>query len=116
MSIYETIGGEEALVAVVDDFYERVIADDLLNPFFAGINLNKLKGRQVEFFGEVLGGPMVYQGRAMKDVHLGLGIERVHFDRVAEHLVSSLAAAGVPPETIAAITAVVLPLAGDIVS
>ncbi|TDC93007.1 group 1 truncated hemoglobin [Actinomadura sp. 7K507] len=116
MSIYESIGGEEALTTVVDGLYEKIIADEMLNPFFAGMNVGKLKGRQVEFFGQALGGPMVYQGGTMKAVHLGLGIERRHFDRVAEHLVASLAEAGVPEETIAEIAAVVLPLADDIVA
>jgi hemoglobin len=116
MSIYESIGGEAALAAVVDDLYERILADEMLSAFFVGTNLNKLKGRQIEFFGQALGGPMVYQGGTMKDVHRGLGIERAHLDRVAEHLVASLAAAGVPEETIAEIAAVVMPLADDIVS
>ncbi|SNS70637.1 group I truncated hemoglobin [Actinomadura mexicana] len=116
MSIYESIGGEEALAAVVDGLYERILADDALSAFFVGTRLNKLKGRQVEFFAQALGGPAVYQGGSMKDVHLGLGIERAHFDRVAEHLTASLAAAGVPAATIAEIAAVLRPLAADIVS
>ncbi|MGI5330524.1 group I truncated hemoglobin [Actinomadura nitritigenes] len=116
MSIYESIGGEEALTAVVDDLYDRILADGTLNTFFTGMNLGRLKGRQVEFFAQALGGPAVYQGGTMKDVHRGLGIERDHFDRVAEHLVASLAAAGVPEATIAEIAAVVMPLADDIVS
>ncbi|MFD0533736.1 hypothetical protein ACFQY7_08000 [Actinomadura luteofluorescens] len=65
---------------------------------------------------ESIGGPAVYRGGAMKDVHLGPGIERFHFDRVAGHLTASLAAAGVPEATIAEIAAVVMPLADDIVS
>ncbi|MFI0351163.1 group 1 truncated hemoglobin [Actinomadura sp. 9N407] len=116
MSIYESIGGEPALTAVVDDLYERILSDDMLKAFFVGMNRNRLKGRQVEFFGQALGGPMAYRGRAMKPVHLGLGIEQRHFDRVAEHLVAALAAAGVPAETIAEIAALVLPLADDIVA
>ena len=116
MSVYEAIGGEEALVAVVDDLYERILADDLLKVFFVGMNLNKVKGRQVEFFGQALGGPMVYEGGTMKNVHLGLGIEQRHFDRVAEHLGAALAEAGVPGEAIAEIAAVVLALADDIVA
>ncbi|WP_338743598.1 group 1 truncated hemoglobin [Actinomadura luteofluorescens] len=116
MSIYESIGGGEALAAVVDDLYERILADDALSAFFAGAQLNRLKGRQVEFFAQALGGPAVYRGGTMKDVHLGLGIERFHFDRVAGHLTASLAAAGVPEAAIAEIAAVVMPLADDIVS
>ncbi|MBW8484285.1 group I truncated hemoglobin [Actinomadura parmotrematis] len=116
MSIYESIGGEPALTAVVDDLYERILADGTLSAFFVGTNLNKLKGRQVEFFAQALGGPPVYQGRTMEAVHHGLGIEQRHFDRVAEHLVASLTAAGVPQDTIAAIAAVVLPLSADVVA
>ena len=40
-SIYESIGGEPALVAVVDDFYVRVLADPQLAGFFAGANTTK---------------------------------------------------------------------------
>jgi hemoglobin len=90
------------------------MADPLLNPFFAGTNLNRLKGRQVEFFGEALGGPMRYEGGTMKAVHLGRGIEKEHFERVAEHLVASLTAAGVPEDTVGEIVSVVAPLADDI--
>ena len=57
-SIYDAIGGEPALVAVVDDFYVRVTGDPELARFFAETNMAKLKGRQVEFFAAALGGPM----------------------------------------------------------
>ena len=116
VNIYEAIGGESALVAVVDDFYGRVLADPQLAAFFAGVNMPKLKGRQVEFFAAALGGPDLYQGPSMRQVHVGRGISQADFDRVAFHLTGSLADAGVPPEIITEIVAAVLPLAGDIVS
>lgn len=116
VSIYEAIGGEPALVAVVDDFYVRVLADPQLAGFFAGVNMPKLKGRQVEFFAAALGGPDVYQGASMRQAHLGRGIGQADFDKVAFHLTSALAAAGVPAETIAQIAAAIVPLADDIVS
>src|SRR5487761_1554540 len=116
VSIYEAIGGEPALVAVVDDFYTRVLADPQLAGFFAGANMPKLKGRQVEFFAAALGGPDVYEGGSMRQVHQGRGISQADFDKVAVHLTTSLAAAGVPEETIGQIAAEITPLAGDIVS
>jgi len=115
-SIYESIGGEEALVAVVDDFYDRVLADQRLNGFFAGAPMSRLKGRQVEFFGQVLGGPMSYQGASMRQAHVGRGIQQEHFELVAGHLTDSLRAAGVPEVTIIEIIGMVAPLADDIVS
>ena len=93
-TIFEAIGGEPALVAVVSDFYDRVLADPGLSGFFAGTNMARLQGRQVEFFAAALGGPVTYSGASMKDAHVGRGIEQRHFDLVAGHLVASLAGAG----------------------
>lgn len=115
-SIYERIGGQEALIVVVDDFYDRVLADPELAGFFRGTNTPRLKGMQVEFFAAALGGPDVYRGQSMKDVHRGRGIGQQHFELVAEHLTGALTAAGVPEETIGAIIAAIAPLADDIVS
>ena len=116
VSIFEAIGGESALVAVVDDFYERVLADPQLAGFFAGTNMPKLKGRQVEFFAAALGGPDIYQGASMRQVHAGRGISQADFDQVAVHLVGALDAAGVPGETVGQIAKAITPLADDIVS
>lgn len=115
-SIYDAIGGEEALVKVVDDFYVRVLGDDRLAGFFAGANMTRLQGRQVEFFASVLGGPQTYTGASMRQAHQGRGIYQEHFDLVALHLTQSLQAAGVPDELVTQIMAAVAPLASDIVS
>jgi hemoglobin len=115
-SIYELIGGEAALTAVVDDFYRRVTGDPQLAGFFLGTNMTRLRGRQVEFFAAALGGPQSYAGPSMRDVHRGRGIHQEHFNAVAGHLVASLGAAGVPAGIIEQIVAVIAPLADDIVS
>ena len=115
-TIYDAIGGEPALVTVVSDFYNRVVADPELSGFFAGVNMTRLEGRQVEFFAAALGGPVAYTGASMKDAHVGRGIGQRHFDLVAGHLVASLVAAGVPAGIIDQIVAAVAPLSADIVS
>jgi hemoglobin len=115
-SIYEQIGGEETLVAVVDDFYERVLADAELAAFFDGVTMSRVKGMQIEFFAAALGGPDEYRGRSMKDVHRGRGIGPHHFDFVAKHLAGALRAAGVSEKSTESIIGVVAPLASDIVS
>ena len=80
-SIYDRIGGHGALEVVVEDFYCRVLDDDHLSGFFAGTNMNRLKGKQVEFFAAALGGPAPYTGAPMKHVHEGRGITIHHFNR-----------------------------------
>ena len=116
VSIYDRIGGHEAIEAVVEDFYVRVLADDQLRGFFAGTNMSRLKGKQVEFFAAALGGPAPYTGAPMKQVHQGRGITMHHFSLVAGHLADALAAAGVPSGTVTEILGAIAPLAPEIAS
>jgi hemoglobin len=115
-SIYTQIGGYQAIETVVDDFYDRVLADDELCAFFTGTNLNRLKGKQVEFFAAALGGPERYTGAPMKQVHGGRGIAMHHFDLTVQHLVNALVTAGVAPNTMTKIISAVAPLAAEIAS
>src|SRR5262249_57686718 len=113
-SIYKQIGGAAALEAVVEDFYDRVLADDELAGFFTGANMSRLKGKQVEFFAAALGGPEPYTGAPMRQVHQGRGITLHHFNLVAGHLTESLSVAGVPDDIVAQIICAIPPLAPDI--
>jgi hemoglobin len=115
-SIYDKIGGEPALVKVVDDFYERVLADAQLAGFFAGANMTRLKGRQVAFFAQALGGPELYDGATMRDAHAGRGITQSDFDKVAVHLTESLYAVGLAEDMVGQIIGAIAPLAPEIVS
>ncbi len=115
-TIYERIGGHEALEVVVEDFYVRVLADDHLSGFFTGTNMNRLKRKQVEFFAAALGGPEPYTGAPMKQVHQGRGITMHHFSLVAGHLADALAAAEVPSGTVTDILSAIAPLAPEIAS
>ncbi|HEX5402601.1 MAG TPA: group 1 truncated hemoglobin [Pseudonocardiaceae bacterium] len=115
-SVYDRIGGHEALTVVVDDLYVRILDDPKLAGFFSVTNMSRLKGRQVEFFAMALGGPDPYVGVPMKNVHQGRGIQQEHFDVVATHLIAALAGAGLDQATIDEIIAVVAPLAPEIVS
>ena len=93
-----------------------MLSDPELAGFFSGTNLPRLKGMQVEFFAAALGGPDEYQGRSMKEVHRGRGIEQHHFDLVAKHLTEALQDAGVPQETVNTIIGAIAPLAPEIVT
>jgi hemoglobin len=113
-SLYEQIGGHDALEVVVEDFYCRVLDDDHLAGFYAGSNMKCVKVRQVEFLSSVLGGAGPYTGTPMRQVHEGRGITMHHFAMVAAHLADSLCAAGLHPDTITEILRAIAPLAGEI--
>ena len=94
-SIYEKIGGKAALQAVVEEFYQRVLADDLLKPFFEGTDMKKQRDHQVAFLAFALGGAAEYTGSGMQSAHEGRGIGDEHFAAVAGHLMATLQWAGV---------------------
>ena len=115
-SIYDRLGGAEAIKATVEKFYQRVLDDPQLQPFFANTDMDSLKAQQVRFFTQALGGPAEYKGRSMKEAHAPLAIEQRHFDLVAGHLMAALVSLGVPKPLMDEVVAVVAPLASEIVS
>jgi hemoglobin len=115
-AIYDAIGGKAAVAAAVDEFYRRVLADDLLAPYFAHSDLSRLKAHQRAFFTVALGGPGAYTGRAMAAAHAGRNITDEAFRRVAHHLAETLAALGVPADLVEQILGQIAPLHADVVA
>lgn len=89
-TLFERIGGEAGVAALVDAFYARVLADPELAPFFATTPMDKLRRMQREFFAAALDGPLVYTGRSMAEVHAGRGIQPRHLRRFVDHLFETL--------------------------
>jgi hemoglobin len=89
-SLYERLGGDEAVLHLVGEFYRRVLADEILSPFFANTPMKRLERMQLEFFSAALGGPVHYTGRPLSEAHAGRGIERRHMQRFLDHLFGAL--------------------------
>ena len=109
-TIYRDIGGRDAVEAVVDDFYERVLADEGLAPYFDGMDMDELRTHQVQFISAVAGGPVEYSGADMREAHAHLGIEEADFDLVGQYLQEALEENGVPEEHVEAIMSEVVAL------
>lgn len=90
-TLFDRIGGEQAIGALVHDFHQRVLSDPLLTPFFVDVEPDRLHRMQREFFAAALGGPIRYSGRPLNVVHAGLGIRTRHLARFLEHLTATLA-------------------------
>lgn len=99
-SLYEQLGGEEAIEKVVDEFYNRVLADDTVNHFFAHTDMKKQRRHQTAFISYALGASNKYTGRSMEKAHEGLNLQPEHFDAIAQHLGEALTVYGVSPENI----------------
>lgn len=89
-SLYDRLGGQGALVAVVDDFVGNVAADNRINKFFAKTDIPRLKRLLVEQICAGTGGPCTYTGRDMKSAHARMGINDAQFNALVEDLVKSL--------------------------
>jgi hemoglobin len=98
-SLYEQLGGEAAVVAAVDLFYAKVLADERTKPFFEGLDMPAQIRKQVAFMTTAFGGPAHQRGRDLRSAHASLvknkGLSDVHFDAVAEHLKATLTELGV---------------------
>ena len=55
-AMYQTVGGAAGINRIVDLFYEKLWADPELQPYFAGIDREKLKHHQRQFLTFALGG------------------------------------------------------------
>lgn len=100
MALYEKLGGQQAIEQIVDDFYQRVLADDTVNHFFAHTDMEKQRHHQTAFISYALGSSNQYTGRSMEKAHAGLNLQPQHFDAITKHLGDALAAHSVSPEDI----------------
>src|SRR5688572_28926654 len=117
-SLYQRLGGYDALAAVVDDFVVRLVTDKQFEKFFAGHSddsKKKIRQHILDQFCAATGGPCVYTGREMKPSHAGLGITNAEWDAAAKHLVASLDKFKVPEKEKGEILAFVTSLKKDIV-
>ena len=94
-SLYERLGGQKAIVAVVDDFVAKAAADKRISAFFVKTaadpkRLAAFKQNLVDQICEASGGPCKYKGRDMKSAHAGLGISMADFNALVEDLTATL--------------------------
>jgi hemoglobin len=116
MTLYERLGGEAAVAALLEELYVRVLADPLFTPFFKKIDMQRLKAHQFAFTSQALGGPHPYSWPSLVQAHAGFRIEQRHFDAFVEHLRRSLREIGATDDLSAEILLLVTPLGGVIVN
>ncbi len=73
-SLYDRVGGPDAIAAITDDFVAGVLRDRHLARFFTGTVDSSLRQRVIDLLCQITGGPCVYTGRDMKTAHKGMGI------------------------------------------
>ena len=91
ITLYEKLGGETAITAVVDYFYnELVLKDDKVKHYFSNTDMEKQIRHQTKFISFALGGPKQYTGKSMEKAHEGMDIQPDEFAAIAGHLSAAL--------------------------
>jgi len=117
-SLYQRLGGYDAVNAVVGEFADRLFADQKLAPFFGGWSTEKqgrFKQLNVLLVCNATGGPCAYIGRTMPVSHQGMGVDDGRFDQVAGHLVATLGKFKVPEKEKKELLDIIGSLRGQIV-
>lgn len=117
-TLYERLGGYDAIAAVSDDFLARLGDSKLIGRFLVGLSddsKGKLRQHFVEFLCNATGGSCVYTGRDMKTVHKGLGITEEDWKESVKLLIETLDKFKVPEKEKTEVLAAVSSLKGDVV-
>ena len=89
-TLYQRLGGLDAIRAVVNDFDARLMADPRINAFFRGLDDEDFKAKLTAQICQATGGPCQYTGRSMREAHAQLNVTNADFDALVEDLAASL--------------------------
>ncbi len=107
-TLFDKYGGAPAITLIVRDFYKRVMRRPQLRRYFENVPMEALIKHQVAFVSVAMGRtPSEYVGRSMRKAHFGLGITKTSYELVVEILCDAMRSAGVEPDDLALIAAVV---------
>ncbi|MGO8957184.1 MAG: group I truncated hemoglobin [Streptosporangiaceae bacterium] len=117
-SLYDLLSGDrQPMRSVTTAVYRKVLADELLAPYFAAVDIDKQAVMLAEFLALAFGGPHSYTGRDLRTAHARLvGLTDVHFDRVLTHLSSALRDFGVDEGDVATVVAVAETVRADVLN
>jgi hemoglobin len=117
-SLYERLGGYDAIAAVASDLLPRLQGDPRLARFWqhrGDDGVRREKQLLIDFLCSSAGGPLLYTGRDMKTLHRGMRIDERDWSAFLGHLTATLEAFRVPSAERDAVVAFIQSTKSDIV-
>lgn len=114
-SLFETFGGREGLVKIMDDVMPRWVKNPRTRPFFENSDQERIKRQLVEQFCVIMKGPCEYSGRSMAEAHRGMNVNEGAFFALVEELQRTLNARDVPFAAQNRLIAALAPMHRDII-
>jgi hemoglobin len=115
-SLYQRLGGKDALTAVVNELWVTVAQDVRINARFAHTNPQVFGSQLVDFLCQASGGPCQYKGRDMKAAHTGMKLSDAEFGALAEDTAKTLDKFKVPAAEKGEVMNLLGSLKGDVVN
>jgi len=78
-TLFDKYGGFATVGNIVHNFYEKILDDGELRPYFKGIDMERLIRHQTDFMCMILGGPVDYTGRDLRKAYSRLNITEKDF-------------------------------------
>ena len=114
-SLYDRLGGGDAINALTESWVARVGGDDRANGKFVRTDIDRLKKEVIDQLCEATGGPCTYTGRSMLETHAGMKVTAGEFDVVMQHLDATLDELNVPKAERDELVGLLKPMRADIV-
>jgi hemoglobin len=96
LSLFEQLGGETKVHAIVDTFIDRVFEDRMIGFFFRNANRARIKETEYQLIANFLGADIEYQGKPLQSAHAKHPIMGGHFARRQQILKETLQQYQVP--------------------
>lgn len=108
--------GSRLTSGMAECFYDRVLADPDLAPFFEGVDVERLREHLADFLTVLTGGPDLYKGRDLLEAHRGLKFSEADFDRLMVHVAAAAEELEIETENIATIAGAIIGLKDQVVT
>lgn len=95
---FERLGGEPGVRAIVDDFLDRIFADEMIGFLFDKAPKPRIRAFEYRWAAAHLGGPVVYDGRPLEEAHRAARLFDGHFARRLHLVRTVLGERGVPAD------------------
>jgi hemoglobin len=99
-TLFERLGGEPKLRAIIDVFVDRLFADPMIGFFFKNAGRERIKQKEYEFAAAHLGAAVQYTGKPIAQAHAPHAIMGGQFARRLELLKQTLREADVPVDVV----------------
>uniref|UniRef100_A0A7S4GMC9 Uncharacterized protein n=1 Tax=Oxyrrhis marina TaxID=2969 RepID=A0A7S4GMC9_OXYMA len=98
--LFKRMGGEEGIAQFMDRVYDLIQVDNRIKSWFAGKNYQAIKEGQRVYLTELLGGPKIYKGKDLVEIHKGMNLSDYEFDCFLANCEKAMSGLGIEDETI----------------